>query len=162
MIRDGVSYREIIEKLGDEGAGLDLSNLSRWKDGGHQDWLVVQAFIDRIRARQESSTELVRDFDATEVNHAGLQLASLQLFEALRDLSSGSIDQKLGGNSAVFFRLINALARASLETTLIQNYRNACQQVRAGLQELKDPNRKPTEAETQAIVHRLDQILGFC
>jgi hypothetical protein len=85
MIQDGVSYREIIERLGAEGVGLDISNLSRWKDGGYQDWLVEQAFIDRTRARQESPAELVRDFDATEVNHAALQLASLQMFEALRD-----------------------------------------------------------------------------
>jgi hypothetical protein len=162
MLQDGVSYRKIIENLGDEGAGLNFSSLSRWKNGGHQDWLVEQTFIARTRARQESPAELVRDFDATEVNHAALQIGSLQMFEALRDLSPGSIDQKLGGNSTIFFRLINALSRASRETTLIQKYRSAFQQVKAGLGELKDPDRKLTQKEISAVVHRLDEILGFC
>src|SRR6266436_5471586 len=66
MIQDGVSYAGITEKLGPEGNELDISNLSRWKDGGYQDWLAEQAFITRVRARQETPSELTRDFDGTE------------------------------------------------------------------------------------------------
>jgi len=43
--------------------------------------------LARTRARQETPGELVRDFDATEVNHAALQLATLHIFETLRDLA---------------------------------------------------------------------------
>src|SRR5437868_5099842 len=87
MIRDGVPYAGIIEKLGPEGKELDISNLSRWKDGGYQDWLVEQAFITRVRARQETPGDLTRDFDGTGVGHAALQLGTLHIFEALRELA---------------------------------------------------------------------------
>jgi len=70
MIQDGVTYPAIIQRLGEEGKGLNVMNLSRWKDTGYKDWLLEQAFIARTRARQETPGELVRDFDATEVNHA--------------------------------------------------------------------------------------------
>jgi hypothetical protein len=39
MIEDGVPYAQILKKLGKDGEGISVSNLSRWKDGGHQDWL---------------------------------------------------------------------------------------------------------------------------
>ena len=87
MIQDGVTYPATIQRLGEEGKGLNVMNLSRWKDTGYQDWLLEQAFIARTRARQETPGELVRDFDATEVNHAALQLATLHIFETLRDLA---------------------------------------------------------------------------
>ena len=161
MIQDGVPYGEIIEELGEDGNGLDISNLSRWKDGGYQDWLAEQAFLERTRARQEMPGEMVRDFDATEVNHAALQLGTLHIFDALRDLEPESLNKRLGGDCAAFARLINALARASRETMQLQKYREACAQARAALQELKDPNRKLTESETRAIVRKVDGFLGL-
>jgi hypothetical protein len=71
------------------------------------------------------------------------------------------LDFKLGGDSAAFVRLINALARASRETMLVQKYRDACARARTALLELKDPNRKLNERETRAIVRKVDEILGF-
>jgi len=161
MIEDGVGYREIIERLGEAGKGLDESNLSRWKNGGYQDWLAGQRFIERMRARQETPADLVRDFDATEVNHAALQLGSLHVFEALRDLGPGSLDEKLGGDAAAFARLLNALARATRETMQLQKYREAVAQARAALQPMKDLNRDLSDEERHAIVHHVDRILGL-
>jgi hypothetical protein len=161
LLEDGVSYPDIIQRLGDPGKHLSVMNLSRWKNGGHKDWLAEQAFIARTRALQETPRDLVQDFDATEVNHAALQLGTLHIFEALRDLGPGTLDQKLGGDSAAFARLLNALARASRETMLLQKYRDACARARAELKELKDPNRKLNESETRAIVLKVDDILGL-
>ncbi|HWH69468.1 MAG TPA: phage protein Gp27 family protein [Candidatus Sulfotelmatobacter sp.] len=161
MIQDGVTYGGIIEQLGEEGKGLTSSNLSRWKDGGYQDWLMEQAWLEQTRARQEAAQDLAADFDATQVNHAALQLGSLHILEALRDLKEGKLDEKLGGNSAAFARLLNALCRASKETLQLQKYREACAQARAQLQPLKDPNRKLTEEEHRAIVRKVDEILGL-
>lgn len=160
MIEDGVTYREIITRLGEEGDGLIESNLTRWKEGGYQDWLAERAFMERIRARQETPRELVRDFDATEVNHAALQLGTLHIFEALREIGPGSLNEKLGGDCGAFARLINALARASRETMQLQRYREACAKARAALREL-DPNRKLDESETRAIVRQVDELLGL-
>ena len=158
---DGVSYPDIIQRLGEHGQDLRPANISEWKKRAHQDWLVEQAFIERTRARQETPGDLVRDFDATEVNHAALQLGALTIFEALRDLGPGSLDKKLGGDSAAFVRLLNALARTSRETMMLQKYREACAKARAALYELKDPKRKLTDSERRAIVMHVDDILGI-
>jgi hypothetical protein len=161
MIEDGVPYKEIIERLGEEGKGLGKSSLTRWKNGGYKDWLAEQAFITRTRARQETPAELVKDFDGTDVNHAALQLGTLHIFEALRDLGPGTLNQKLGGDCAAFARLLNALARASRETMLLQKYREACTRARAALEPMKDPKRKLSDDERHAIVHQVDEILGL-
>src|SRR5579859_8186624 len=160
MILDGVPYPAIIHSLGDSGQHLNCMNLTRWRKGGYKDWLAEQSFIERTRARQETPAELVRDFDATEVNHAALQLGTLHIFEALRELGPGSLNQKLGGDCAACARLINALARASRETMQLQKYREACAKARAALREL-DPKRKLDESETRAIVRKVDEILGL-
>jgi hypothetical protein len=158
---DGVSYPDIIQRLGDCGKDLTLDNLSQWKKRAHQQWLVEQAFIERTRARQETPGDLVRGFDATEVNHAALQLGALQIFEALRDLGPGSLNDKLGGDSAAFVRLLNALARTSRETMMLQKYREACARARAALQPMKDPKRKLSDDERHHLILQVDEILGL-
>jgi hypothetical protein len=160
-LRDGVTYADIIERLGDLGKDLTIDNVSQWKKRGYQDWLLEQAFLGKIRSRQETPSDLARDFDATEVNHAALQLGSLHIFEALRELGPGTLDEKLGGDSAAFSRLINSLARVNRETLEVQKYRDACAQARAALKPRLDSNRKFTDAENRALVRRVDELLGI-
>lgn len=161
MIQDGLTYPAILENLGEQSTGLSVVNLSRWKNGGYQDWLLEQAFTVKTRDRLESASQVTRDLDATQANHAALQLGTLHIFEALRDLGPGSLAEKLGGDCMAFARLINALARASRETLLLQKHRDACARARAAIQELKDPKRKLDESETRAIVLKVDDILGL-
>ena len=200
LIQDGYCYPDIIEKVGEAAKDLNPMNLSRWKDSGYKDWVLQQTWLNHTRQRQEPASALCTDFDATELNHAALQLGTLHIFEALRDLHPAlensaaalstpedkdqkadavpaienqnskiqnlarprsQLDFRLGGDSSAFVRLVNALARASRETMLVQKYRETCTRARAAMQPLKDPNRKLTHEETQAIVHKLDQILGF-
>ncbi len=161
MIEDGFTYPAIIKSLGVAGKDLNVVNLSRWKDGGHQDWLLEQQWLADTRHRQESASDLIRDFDATQVNHAALQLATLHIFGAMRNLGPGTLDDKLGGDSAAFARLINALSRASRETVQLQKYREACAKARAALQALRDPKRKLSQDENRSLVLMVDDILGL-
>src|ERR1044071_2756991 len=68
MLLDGVPYPTIIQSLGDSGQHLIGMNLPGGKKGGYRDGRAEQSFMERTRARQETPAELVRDFDATEVN----------------------------------------------------------------------------------------------
>jgi len=160
-ILDGVSYPDIIQRLGDQGKHLKPDHLYQWKKRGHQDWLLQQNWLAERRARQESAADLVQDCDATQVNQGALHLGTLYIFDALRDLRAGSLDEKLGGDSAAFARLLNALSRASRESLQLQKYRDACARARTALQQLKDPRRKLSESETRAIVLKVDEILGL-
>jgi hypothetical protein len=72
-----------------------------------------------------------------------------------------ALDLSLGGDSAAFVRLMNALARASRETMLLQKYREACARARAALQPMKDPKRKLSDDERRHLVLQVDEILGL-
>jgi len=161
MMLDGLSYPEIIKRLGDPASHLKPDHLSEWKKRGHKDWLVQQDWLAERRARRESAADLIQDCDATQVNQGALHLGTLYIFDALRDLRAGSLDNKLGGDSAAFARLLNALSRASRETLQLQKYREACARARAALQPLRDPKRKLTENENRSLVLMVDNILGL-
>jgi len=161
MMLDGVSYAQIIKRLGDPASHLKPDHLSEWKKRGHKDWLVQQDWLAERRARRESAADLIQDCDATQVNQSALHLGTLYIFDALRDLRAGSLDDKLGGDSAAFARLLNALSRASRETLQLQKYREACAKARVALQPLRDPKRKLTENENRSLVLMVDNILGL-
>src|SRR6266481_9582057 len=161
MMLDGVPYADVIERLGEQGKHLKPDHLYQWKKRGHQDWLVQQDWLAERRARRESAADLIEDCDATQVNQSALHLGTLYIFDARRDLRAGSLDNKLGGDSAAFARLLNALSRASRETLQLQKYREACAKARAALQPLRDPKRKLTENENRSLVLMVDNILGL-
>jgi hypothetical protein len=161
MMLDGVSYAQIIKRLGDPASHLKPDHLSEWKKRGHKDWLVQQDWLAERRARRESAADLIQDCDATQVNQGALHLGTLYIFDALRDLRAGSLDDKLGGDCAAFARLLNALSRASRETLQLQKYREACSKARTVLQPLRDPKRKLTDEERRALVLVVDDILGL-
>ena len=161
MMLDGVPYPQIIKRLGEPASHLKPDHLYQWKKRGHQDWLLHQDFLAERRIRQESAGDIVDDCDTNKVSQGALQLGTLYIYEALRDLRAGGLESKLGGDSAAFARLLNALSRASRETLQLQKYRDVCDRARAALQELKDPKRKLNESETRAIVLKVDDILGL-
>src|SRR5439155_6975694 len=86
IIQDGVPYAVIIERIGEHGKGLCPSNFTHWKDGRYKNWLLEQTWLADTRAKQESASDVAGDFDATQVNHAALQLGALHIFDALRKL----------------------------------------------------------------------------
>jgi hypothetical protein len=162
MMLDGVSYPKIIKSLGEPGSHLKPDHLSEWKKRGHKDWLVQQDWLAERRARRESAADLIEDCDPTQTNQSALHLGTLYIFDALRDLRAGSLDDKLGGDCAAFARLLNALSRASRETVQLQKYREACAKARAALQALRDPKRKKlNEQENRSLVLMVDDILGM-
>jgi hypothetical protein len=161
MMLDAVPYAVIIERLGDPASHLKPHHLTEWKKRGHQDWLLHQDWLADRRIRQESAAEMLDDCDSNKVNQGALQLGTLYIYDALRDLRAGGLESKLGGDSAAFARLLNALSRASRETLQLQKYRDVCDRARAALNELKDPKRKLNESETRAIVLKVDDILGL-
>jgi hypothetical protein len=87
---DGLPYSDIIQRLDQLGHHFTTDNISQWKKRGYQDWLMEQNFISAIRPRQENVGELSENFDATQVVHAALQVGTLQIFDALRELTMTS------------------------------------------------------------------------
>jgi len=161
MLRDGLTYREIIEKLGDDGKDLNEPNLCLWFQGGYQDWLKQQEQIETERAKWEFAADAVREDDTNDIAQVAIQVAVKQIYKALSELTPASLETILDERPDEYVRLINALSRLSRETLSFHKYREACLAARAENAKLLDPRRKFTEEETLAIVDKVDEILGF-
>src|SRR5437867_1469738 len=112
LLQDGLSYRKIIQDLGPDAKGLIERNISTWHHGGYKDWLKEQQWRENTRMRHESASDLIDKLDLGKVNQAALYVATLQIFDALRNLGTTGLNDKLGGDCAAYARLINALSRA--------------------------------------------------
>jgi len=161
LLLEGNTYAQVAAKLSEQGVSLNAENLCNWHTGPYQDWLCHEQWREDTRDLQESALELTGDTDPARFNQSALKLASLQIFAALRQLPHGSLDQKLGGDSASFARLVNALSRATREALNAQRYLDACARARAALQELKNPKRKLTQDERRSLILQVDEILGL-
>jgi len=162
MLSEGSTYALVCQRMREHGVCLNAENVSNWHNGAHQDWLLHQEWREDTRTLRDDALELSDGSEPSRFNQAALHLASIQIFAALRHLPRGPLEQKLGGDSGSFARLVNALSRATRETLNAQKYLDACTQARAILQRVvKDPKRKLDQEETRAIVRAVDRVLGL-
>src|SRR4051812_13541665 len=140
MILDGAPYGKIKAAIGDHGKDLSPTNFTGWKQGGYLDWLYEQRWREDTRAFHQSALTLFPDSDPVKLNQCALQVAILQMLSALQNLERTGLNQKLGGDSAAYSRLVNALSRACREAINAQKFhenRTATVQLKH-----KDPHRK--------------------
>ena len=165
MLRDGASYQRILATLhaNPELSSLQISehSLSRWKQGGYQDWLARQEWREDAREIQTESLELLDDSRNSRFHEVSLQVAAMRIFELLQRLEASCLSPNLQDLPPAFLRLLAVLPRISREALRYQKYRDACLQARQQIQALQNPNRKLNDEERRAIVDKVDQILGI-
>src|SRR5687768_5752630 len=82
LLYDTTPYTKIIAWLEEQGhPGFNEMNISRWREGGYQAWLVAQERSDHREFIHELA-EQAKSNDPT-FQDAGIHLAQLQFFEAL-------------------------------------------------------------------------------
>ncbi|HEV2392894.1 MAG TPA: hypothetical protein VG146_11105 [Verrucomicrobiae bacterium] len=75
MLRDGLTYAQIIAKLGPDAKHLNKDNLSRWRKAQHQDWLAHQSSLEAGGRPAHASPEvnniafLLHEFDSDTLRH---------------------------------------------------------------------------------------------
>ena len=122
MLRDGASYRAIINSFGREGLRLNEANLSRWNGGGFQDWLREQSWLDEMRARLDFASSIVQQPNAELIDQASLRIAVIRLYTLLTEFDPGTLKSKLSENPATYVRILNALC--NLTGTALELKRN--------------------------------------
>ena len=157
MMDEGVPYPEILTRLGPDGVDISEMALTRWYQNAHQDWLKNQLWLEETRSRLDFAIDVISENEGSNVHQANLHIAATQLIQNL--ISCG--ESVLKEHPAEYVSLVNSITRLSREALNYQKYREACVTARTELNKLKDPNRKLTESEIQAVVNRLDEILGF-
>jgi len=112
MIQDGVTYLQIIERLGPDGQGLTENNLSQWKAGGYVDWLREQRLAQLLQTKHELAQAIVAK--AGEANAAGqatLQVIAGNVCEFLIETDPSTLRESLLSDADKFTRFVNSMVR---------------------------------------------------
>ena len=114
MIQDGVPYLDIIQKLGPDGQGLTEDMLSKWKNGGYQEWLQECRLTDAMRARYEFAHNLVTEAgDPQQASRAVLHTMAANLCYMLAETDPAALRESLLSDSDKFSRFVHAMVRLS-------------------------------------------------
>ncbi len=154
MLADGATGAVIIDAFARHGIFLNHENVSNWRQGGHQDWLQLQVWRAEMIAEAESVSDLFTNNDESTFHQVVIRVAITQIFQSLKK-------GKLNDDPANYTRLLNSLARLTREALCLRKYGDARADARAPLQPRPDYERKLTDKERQAIVRKVDEVLGL-
>ncbi len=157
---DGLTYPDIIQRLGEHGQDLKPDHISQWKKRGYQDWLRQREWLEHLTSKSEFSTDILAAPDSSALHEAGLRLAASQMFDQLMRFSATANAADSKGQPEQFSRLVNALSRLTREALAFQKYRAAT--AKENTLELKrlDPNRKSSEKERDVVLHLWRDFFG--
>jgi hypothetical protein len=111
MLDDGHTYKAIIAAVGDVGLELNEDMMSRWKQGGYQDYLREQQLLEQCRMRTNRAFELMASPNSVNGFQATQQLAAAQICEAVAELGPDVLRQALTANPLNYFRMLNSFSR---------------------------------------------------
>jgi len=97
-IYDGVPYKSIIAWLAQNGhPGFHKSNLSRWRQGGYQDWLKAQQWFEHQNFKLSLALQQAKTDDPT-FHDAAIYLAQIQFYELLNRLDTAELFKLVNEN----------------------------------------------------------------
>src|SRR6266850_631775 len=158
LLDDGASYPAIIKALQSSEPPLPFAlseqNLSRWKDGGYQDYLAAQERLQILRTAQESASDLIQNSDTTKLPEASLQLAASHLFTLLSSLSCTNV----ADDPQSYTKLVTSLCRLNREILSLRKYHDIAKANEPV--PLLSASRELQDLERQLILDKADDILG--
>jgi hypothetical protein len=147
MLDDGLPYKVIIDELGEAGEGLNLQNLTNWRQGGYQEWLKNQELIDRAIARTEHAIELIRETGETAnpatIAQVGHTVGAVQLVDALMDNGDGVLKKMLAEKPETYIRILNVVCRLADSGLRYEKHHDLAKQAHPAI--------KPNQAQSSLI-----------
>lgn len=122
---DGLEYNRIIDWLTEQGfSGVSQKNMSKWKEGGFQDWLTHCQRLDELELKLQFAAELAEKADAVRFQQAAMNLTCLQFFELLNRFEGSALVTSLYSKPEKYPALINSLARFTKEYVGLERFRD--------------------------------------
>jgi hypothetical protein len=162
MLRDGRPAKDLIKFLESKDIfGVDDDVVTRWRQGGYQDWLASQDRAADMKSRQEFAMEIVRANEGSKLGEAALYLASDQLYQVLTDFDLTSLKELLVDKPENYAAIVNSLAKLSKGALDLRKYQDAVSAAQKEIQKLRDPKQDLSDDDRKAIVDKVDEILGL-
>jgi hypothetical protein len=136
MIDDGLPYKVIIDELGETGEGLNLQNLTNWKQGGYQEWVKNQELIERTNAQTEHAIDLMRETGATNaatIAQAANVVGAAQVMQALMYEGDGVLKKMLADKPESYIRILNLVCRLADSGLRHEKHRDLTNQAEAAI-----------------------------
>jgi hypothetical protein len=112
MIDDGVTYHDIIARLGDEAQGINEEHLSRWRtNGGFHDWLKEQQKVELLEQKRDFAFDVLQKQNGSQIPQTVLQLIATNLCELLVELEPAGLKQSLLSDSDKFSRFVSSMVK---------------------------------------------------
>src|SRR5882672_8507848 len=155
---DGLTYPDIIQRLGEHGKDLKPDHISQWKKRGYQDWLRQREWLEHLTSKSEFSADILTAPDSSALHEAGLRVAAAQMLDQLMRFGTALNTGDPQGQPETLARLANALSRLSREALAFQKYRDACAKTVAAELKRLDPSRELSDREHEIIAQRFDDF----
>jgi hypothetical protein len=111
MLDDGLPHADIIARLGEYGKNINRQNLINWQQGGFEDWLKDQPWLDELHASLDFATNILDDSDSPKIREASLVIAVKQMYELIKSFEPAEFKQQLADDPAAYSRILNSLAK---------------------------------------------------
>src|SRR5258706_4671832 len=85
MLSDGLTYIEVIERLGEAAKHLNEDNIGRWHAGPYQRWLKDRAWLDELSSKLDFAVNVLEDPDSPKIREASLAIVLKQMYELIAD-----------------------------------------------------------------------------
>jgi len=157
MLLDGVPFGKIIAALGDKAQDVTERNVSNWKQGGYEDWLLDLERKEALAVTRDAALELVSEKAGATVQDAGRTIAAAQLYELLLSFNPTSFTAALADKPELYLKMIGALARLSEGEAACSNQRVRETQIKAKLDAAKPG--APANVITQETLKEIARLI---
>ncbi len=123
MLRDGVPYADIINKLAEAGHQLNEDNLSRWHAGGYQEWLEEQTCLEDIRHKLDFTSKVVYSREAGMVTEASIRLALFRLYRLLIAFDPIDLTDELRTSPGLYTKILDSVCKLTSGALKHERYR---------------------------------------
>ena len=147
LLYDGTAYSKVIAWLQEQGhPGFNEMNISRWREGGYQAWLIAQERHDHREFLHELAEQTKSDDPAFQ--DASIHLAQLHFFEALNRLEGADLAIMVKENRKEFIQLLKTFTHFNRYCLQRQKFRNDLDQQDKAEQARNKAVRKPLRTVT--------------
>ena len=162
MLRDGGTANQVIKLLESKDIfGVNEENVKNWRQGGFEEWMEQQSRLDEMQAKREFAMEIVKQNQGSQLHEATLHLAASQLYEAITDFDVSRLKDLLDDSPENYAAIVNSLAKLSKGALDLRKYQDAVSAAQKEIQKLRDPKAELSDVDRQAIVAKVDEILGL-